>query len=133
MIVRDIPPDGFMEILSGVRKVYCEDDFLLHSKSVAALGFSYDELNKAVTVLEENAEKYQAEAASPYNGYNTLTGVARSLVDLAIEDGQSVLDRVANLNTVKQFLRMWCERFSRMTDILNIAAGLCLYGNILFH
>ena len=62
--------------------------------------------------------------ACEYNGYKTLASVSHSLVATATERGQSIVAGVANLNTVKHFLSTWTERFSRMTDILEIAGGI---------
>lgn len=120
------PPDAFHKALSDIRRVYCEDDFLLDNKAVDKLGTKYDELRATVMEVETNLGKYQEEAGCQYNGYKTLAGVSLNLTVLATEDGQSILSRVAKLSTVKVFLARWSERFSRMTDILNIAIGLYL-------
>ena len=117
------PSDKFLQILSDVEKVYCEDDFLLETKTVAMLGFRYSELNRAVAALEEDIGKYCESSGCQYNGYGTLAAVSRSLIQIAEEKGESILSRVANLSQVKLFIKGWSEKFARMTDILNIAAG----------
>ena len=120
------PPDAFQTALSDIRRVYCEDDFLLDNKAVDTLATKYDELRVTVKEVESNLGKYQEEAGCQYNGYKTLAGVSLNLTVLATEEAQSIVSRVAKLSSVKLFLARWSERFSRMTDILNIALGLYL-------
>ena len=56
------PPDAFQTALSDIRRVYCEDDFLLDNKAVDTLATKYDELRVTVKEVESNLGKYQEEA-----------------------------------------------------------------------
>ena len=124
MIALTNPPDLFLKLLSDLTDIYCENDFLLDSKAVAVLSYKYQELSRAVTILEGYGGEYEESVACDYNGYKTLASVSHSLVAAATQRGQSIVAGVGNLNTVKLFLSAWTERFSRMTDILDIAAGI---------
>ena len=116
--------DPFLKLLSDLRDVYCENDFLLDSKAVLVLSSRYQELTGAVTLLDGFGAEYGETVGCDYNGYKTLVSVTNTLIADATERGQSVVAGVANLKTVKHFLSAWSERFSRMTDILDIAAGI---------
>ena len=124
MITPTNPPDLFLKLMSDLQEVYCENDFLLDRKAVSLLSHKYQELQRGVTILAGYGEEYQERTVCEYNGYKSLASVSRCLVVVATERGQAILRQVGNLNTVKLYLSAWIERFSRMTDILNIAAGI---------
>ena len=124
MIGVSSPPDLFLKLLSDLTDLYCERDFLLDRKAVAVLSYKYQDLTRAVDLLEGYGAEYEESVACDYNGYKTLASVSLSLVAAATERGQDIVRGVGNLNTVKLFLSAWTERFSRMTDILDIAAGI---------
>ena len=124
MIALSAPPDLFLALLSDLEDLYCENNFLLDSEAVAVLSYKYQDLTRAVTILEGYGAEYCETVACHYNGYKTLASVSNSLVAAATQRGQSIVAGVGNLNTVKLFLSAWTERFSRMTDILEIAAAI---------
>ena len=124
MIALSNPPDLFLRLMSDLKDFYCENDFLLDSKAVLLLSHNYQELQRAVTILDGYGDQYQEKTVCEYNGYKTLAAVSHCLISAATERGQEILAQVGNLNTVKHFVSSWTERFSRMTDILNIAAGI---------
>ena len=59
MIALSNPPDLFLRLMSDLKDFYCENDFLLDSKAVLLLSHKYQELQRAVTILDGYGDQYQ--------------------------------------------------------------------------
>ena len=113
--------DELLDQLNKIKRLYCENDFLIPSSSVHSLVFRYQEMMLVSKRLQASTGHLTSVLKCQDNGFTSLETVKTKLVDISIIKARNIISKVANVSTVNKFLTFWTKSFSTMTTILETA------------
>ena len=113
--------DELLDHLNKIKRLYCENDFLIPSSSVHSLVFRYQEMMLVSERLQASTGHLTSVLKCRENGFTSLETVKTKLVDISIIKARNIISKVANVSTVNKFLTLWTKSFSTMTTILETA------------
>ena len=113
--------DELLDHLNKIKRLYCENDFLIPSSSVHSLVFRYQEMMLVSKRLQASTDHLSSVLKCQDNGFTSLETVKTKLVDISIIKARNIISKVANVSTVNKFLTFWTKSFSTMTTILETA------------
>jgi len=113
--------DELLDHLNKIKRLYCENDFLIPSSSVHSLVFRYQEMMLVSERLQASTDHLTSVLKCQDNGFTSLETVKTKLVDISIIKARNIISKVANVSTVNKFLTFWTKSFSTMTTILETA------------